>query len=96
MDEIDIAQIENDRHLERSLLSFGLAKDAEKNRLQSLAKHGIVNKCLYCDEVLDNYDSDLGTYESAYCLAEDDWSCRAEHEKELKALNSGRVRKVVD
>lgn len=89
MDEIDIAQIENERHLERSLLSFGLAKDAEKNRLQSLAKHGILNKCLYCDEVLSGY-------ESAYCATEDDWSCRAEHEKELKALNSGRVRKVVD
>lgn len=89
MDDIDIAARENERHLERSMLSFTLAKNQEKERLQSMQKHGIVNKCLYCSEVLPYY-------ESAYCEAEEDWSCRAEHEKEQNAVKSGRVVKVYD
>jgi len=89
MDEIDIAQKENERHLERSLFSFNLAKEREKERLQSMQKHAIVNKCLYCSEALPDY-------ESAYCEAEEDWSCRAEHEKEQDAVRSGRNIKVYD
>ena len=89
MDDVDIATRENERHFERSMLSFTLAKNQEKERLQSMQNHGIVNKCLYCSEVLEGY-------ESAFCDPEEDWSCRAEHEKEQYAVSSGRVVKVYD
>lgn len=89
MDEIDIAQIENERHLERSLLSFNISKNKEKERLQSMEKHGILNKCLYCEEALNGYGS-------AFCDTEDDWSCRSEYEKEQGAIRSGRVTKILE
>jgi len=89
MDEMDIAAIENDRHFERCLQTLSNKREAEAVYLASIEKHGHVNRCRYCNELLHGY-------ESRFCEPEDDWSCRSEWEREVNAVESGRVKKIYD
>ena len=89
MDEMDIAAIENERHFERCLQTLKNKSDAEAVYLASIEKHDKANKCRYCNELLHGY-------ESRFCDPENDWSCRSEWEREVNAIESGRVKKIYD
>lgn len=87
MDEGDISVELYERFLSLSLHNAQDVYNSTHINLKRLEERGIVNKCKYCDEVIDGYSS-------AFCAPESDWSCAAEYEKEINSKN--RVMKVVD
>ncbi len=86
MDEADIAEKESKAHIAAFMHTLKNKQETDANRLLSLKRHNHKNRCLYCLEEIDNYDS-------AYCHPEPDWSCRSEHEREQEAEKSGRTLK---
>lgn len=87
MDEGDISVELYEAFLNRSLHNAQDNFKAIQIRLEQMQKAGIANRCMYCEEHIDHYDS-------AFCANEDDWSCSDEYER-LKQSEK-RVMKVVD